>query len=197
MKTLSLSFSSLVAFCICFTVSAAETNTNRLLGQPAQQVTIKAKVNESKGSESILIKFSCPTVEGSLDFLDGVFFIPKLFTVTNTQQSIDATNLHKMNKKKTKVIFKTKCHTEINIIALIVNNGMFTGKIKSRSKTQSSVLELLGLPLLPTNGQQTKKLFCQINALNKILAECESNIKYSVSPKKVAQIKPQGVKSTD
>ena len=197
MKTLSLPGSLLVAFCFCFALDAAETNTNRLLGQPTQQVTIKAKVNESKGSESLLIKFSCSTIEDSLDFLDGVFFIPNLFTITNTQQSVDANNFHKINKKKTKVIFKTKCHTEINIIALIVNNGMFTGKIKSRSKTQSSVLELLGLPLLPTNGQQTKKLFCQINALNKILAECESNIKYSVSPKKVAKVNPQKVKITD
>ena len=197
MKTLSLPRTLLVFFCFCFTVSAAETSTNNLVDPPTLQVTIKARFIESRASENLGIKFSCATAKDSLDFLDGVSYVSDIFTVTNTEQSVSAFNLHKLNGKKTKAVYKAKGPDEKHMVLLKLKKGMLSGKIKNRNGFLSQVPRLTGIPLTTTDGEKTKKLNCKLNILNEIFAVGEADIRYTVNRDLIILIKPVIIKDKD
>jgi hypothetical protein len=169
---------------------------NDLLGVPVQ-ATIKAKHVNARPAENLTIKLSCPTTRDDLQFLDGVTTIPNLFTVTNTKQSVSAYNLHKMNRKKNKAIFMEKYPDEKHVVALKIKKGTLTAKIKNRNKVGTIVPPLLGIPLVPTDSEKTKKIPFLLNVLNEIFGEGSCNIKYSVKQDLIILVKPEIVKSEE
>ena len=204
MKTGFIQNRYLAAYHICLLLFAAvidtahaDSETDSLVGKAELQVHIKAKVIESKPAETLRIKFSCPTPKTTLDFVDGVSYIPHLFIVTNTQQSVSANTFHKMNGKKTKAIFKTGCHHDKHVIALKVKKGILSGKIISRSKIQKTVPSLLGIPLLPTEGERTKSLTCTLNILNEIEGQGQADIRFSVNKNLIMLVKPIIIKNEE